>query len=125
MSTVNLGTYTKTMRLAEISDLINTDPVDVAEAIITAIGSVAISLVGGLAGTAYGIATGVKTLQDIQNMIDSAKLGSQAEDALNEFENNGCEGYIKCTFQKEKWVSSNGNIESGIYSYPIHIYYTN
>lgn len=124
MPTVDLGTKKKEMRLSEVAEVIDSDKAALIEAVTTFGASVVTSaLVGGLAGVAFSIGFGVKTLQDIQNLMDIVELSDQATEALEDFENNNYKGEIVCVFQKEKWVSNNGNINSGTYYYPIEIYH--
>lgn len=124
MPTVDLGTENKIITIEDVNEVTDTDHASYGEALATfGLSVLASSLVSGVIGVAFSIALGAKTIQDIEDLVDMAKLSDQANKALMSFRKSNYKGCIVCVFQKEKWVSSNGNINSGEDVYPIEIYY--
>lgn len=111
-----------------ICDELGTSGLDVAEAIAKyALFTVAASFVGGLPAIAFAIGAIGYGAQDIEDAMDEYKLTKQAKEVLNRMEEKIEDGlypgtmYIK--YEKRKWVSSNGNAESGYYHVPVKIYW--
>ncbi|MCX7904521.1 MAG: hypothetical protein N2486_08405 [Caloramator sp.] len=80
---------------------------------------------GGLPGLAFSLGISSYTIQDIQNIMDKAKLTRQIEYVFTIMKDRSDKGLkpgcAKVIYEHRVWVSSNGEQWSGEYYVPVKV----
>lgn len=105
---------------------LGTNITDVIIALATfGISTVIGAFAGGLSGLAFSLGISAYTIQDIENMMDKAKLTKQINCVFTMMKDRSDKGlhpgYAKVVYEHRVWVSSNGEQWSGEYYVPVRV----